>query len=287
MTPVWSGYLMFGLVSIPVRLFPAARRKNISFHLLHRPDHIRIKLQPYCPKDHRVVERSELVKGYEYGKGKYLVIEPAELKNIEPHTAKAMEILEFVKAEEVDPAYFEMSYYLLPEESGRHPYVLLSRAVGETGFVAIAKLFMHNREYTVLLRPHKSGFIVHTMYYESEIAELKDFGYSEVKVREAELKMANELVRALVAKFQPEKYHDTFEENVKKLIKAHLEGKRVVRAKKPKALAPRGDLMSAMKESLAQMEGKKKPVASHAPPTRGASRIRAGSNQGMVRNEAA
>ncbi len=110
---VWSGYLTFGLISMPVRLFSGARPNHISFHMLHRDDNTRIKQQLWCPHDERVVERSEIVKGYEYRKGEYVILEPDEIKRIEPKTAKAMEILEFVKSEEVDPIYFESSYYLV------------------------------------------------------------------------------------------------------------------------------------------------------------------------------
>jgi len=126
---VWSGYLTFGLISMPVRLFSGARGNRVSFHMLHRPDHVRIKQQLYCPQDERVVERNEIVTGYEYEKGEYVVIEPTEIKKIEPKTSKAMEILEFVKGEEVDPVYFESSYYLMPEEAGRRPYALLVKAL--------------------------------------------------------------------------------------------------------------------------------------------------------------
>ncbi len=115
---VWSGYLTFGLISMPVRLFSGARGNHISFHMLHRDDNTRIKQQLWCPHDERVVERSEIVKGYEYRKGEYVIIEPEEIKKIEPKTAKAMEILEFVKADDVDPIYFESSYFLVPEEAG-------------------------------------------------------------------------------------------------------------------------------------------------------------------------
>jgi DNA end-binding protein Ku len=255
---VWSGYLTFGLISMPVRLFSGARGSRISFHMLHRDDLTRIKMQLYCPNHDRVVERNEIVKGYEYRKGEYVVIEPGEIKKIEPKTAKAMEILEFVKAEEVDPIYFESSYYLVPEEAGRRPYVLLVRALEQTETVAIAKLTMHNREYTVILRPYRNGIMLHTMYYADEVRQIEHFGEENVEVREGEVKIAHQLIQALQGKFEPRKFHDTFEENVKALIKAHLEGKEVAAVPKPKP-APVTDLMAALKQSLAQME-KKKPV---------------------------
>src|SRR5947199_10836395 len=129
---VWTGYLTFGLISMPVRLFSGARSTRISFHMLHRDDHTRVKQQLYCPADEQVIDRSEVVKGYEYRKGEYVIIEPEELKKIEPKTAKAMEMLEFVKQEEIDPIYFESSYYRMPEEAGKKPSALLTRALEET-----------------------------------------------------------------------------------------------------------------------------------------------------------
>lgn len=253
---VWSGYLTFGLISLPVRLFSGARGEHISFHMLHRDDNVRIKQQLWCPHDERVVERNEIVKGYEYRKGEYVIIEPDEIKKIEPKTAKAMEILEFVKADQVDPIYFESSYYVTPEEAGRRPYALLCKALEETNYVAIAKLTMHNREYTVFLRPYKGGMMLHTMYYKDEVRELDNFGRPDVELKDAEVKVAHQLIEALAGDFEPEKYHDTFEENLKTLIKARLEGEEVTPVEKPKKLAPVVDLMAALKESLAQLPKK-------------------------------
>lgn len=255
---VWSGYLTFGLISMPVRLFSGARASHVSFHMLHRDDLTRVKQQLICPNEEKVVGRDEIVKGYEFRKGEYVVIEPEEIKKIEPKTAKTMEILEFVKADEIDPVYFESSYYLMPEEAGKRPYALLQKALKDSNYVALAKLAMHNREYTVFLRPYNGGMMLHTMYYQDEIRKVENFGKEDVELKEAELKVAHQLVEALAAEWEPEKYYDTFEANVKELIKAHLEGKEVSSIEKPKKPAPVVDLMAALKESLAQMEGKKK-----------------------------
>src|SRR5260370_6176495 len=162
---VWSGYLTFGLISMPIRLFSGARSSSISFNMLHRYDLQRVKQQYYCPADNRVVERSEIVKGFEYRKDEYVVIDPEEIKKIEPKTAKTMEILEFVKSGDVDPVYFESSYYMLPEEAGRRPYALLTKALEESEDVSMATLTSPNREYTVFLRPHEDGLMLHAMYY--------------------------------------------------------------------------------------------------------------------------
>jgi DNA end-binding protein Ku len=246
---VWSGYLTFGLISMPVRLFSGARGARISFHMLHRDDLTRVKQQLYCPKDERVLDRSEIVKGYEYRKDEYVVVEPE---------AKAMEILEFVKHDEIDPIYFESSYYLMPEDAGKKPYALLTRALEESGHVAIAKLAMHNREYTVFLRPYQGGLMLHTMYYQEEIRTVPNFGETHTTLKDTEVKVAHQLIEALAAKWEPSKYYDTFEENVKKLIKARVEGREVVSIEKPRKPAAPVDLMAALKQSLAQMDTKKK-----------------------------
>jgi len=261
---VWSGYLTFGLISMPVRLFSGARSSGISFNMLHRDDLTRIKQQLYCPTDNRVVERSEIVKGYEYRKDEYVVLEPEEIKKIEPNTAKTMEILEFVKESDVDPVFFESSYYMVPEEAGRRPYALLTKSLEQSEYVGIAKLTMHNREYTVFLRPHKGGLMLHTMYYSEEVRELENFGAPDVELKESEIKVANQLIEALASGWDPDKYHDEFQENLKKLIQTKLEGGKVVEIEKPRKMAPVVDLMAALKESLAQMEGKKKPAVSAA-----------------------
>ena len=246
---------------MPVRLFSGARSSSISFHMLHRDDLHRVKQQLICPVENRVVERSEIVKGYEYRKDEYVVIEPDEIKKIEPKTAKAMEILEFVKESDVDPVFFESSYYMMPEEAGRRPYALLTKALEQSEYVGIAKLTMHNREYTVFLRPHKGGIMLHTMYYSEEVRELESFGAPDVELKESEVKVANQLIEALAGAWDPDKYHDTFQDNLKKLIETKLEGGTISEVEKPKKLAPVVDLMAALKQSLADMEGKKKPAA--------------------------
>jgi DNA end-binding protein Ku len=261
---VWSGYLTFGLISLPVRLFSGARSTSISFNMLHREDLQRVKQQLVCSADGQVIDRSDTVKGYEFRKGEYIVIEPEEIKKIEPRTAKTMEILEFVKTDDVDPVFFESSYYMVPEEAGRRPYALLTKALEESKYVAIAKLTMHNREYTVFLRPHEGGMMLHTMYYAEEVRKVEGFGAPDVELKDAEVKIAHQLIEALAADWDPEKYHDEFQENLKKLIETKLEGGTVSEVEKPRKLAPVVDLMSALKQSLAEMEGKKKPAASTA-----------------------
>src|SRR3989442_1793316 len=141
---VWSGYLTFGLISMPVRLHSGARSSGISFNQLHRTDHHRVKQQLICPLDNQVLDRGEIVKGYEFRKNEYVIIEPEEIKKIEPQTAKTMEILEFVKSSDVDPVYFESSYYMVPYEPGRRPYALLTNALLKSEYVSLHTLTINH-----------------------------------------------------------------------------------------------------------------------------------------------
>src|SRR4029078_3303027 len=240
---VWSGYLTFGLISMPVRLFSGARSSGISFNQLHRTDLHRVKQQLICPLDSQLLDRNDIVKGYQYRKNEYVVIEPEEIKKIEPQTAKTMEILEFVKTSEVDPVYFESSYYMLPEEAGRRPYALLTKALEESEYVAIAKLTMHNREYTVFLRPHEGGLMLHTMYYEEEGRKGEGFGAPDVELKDAEVKVAHQLIEALAADWEPEKFKDEFVENLRKLIETKLQGSELAEVVKQKAVSSVVDRM--------------------------------------------
>src|SRR5579871_6777737 len=174
-TTVWKGHLTFGLVSFPVKLFTAARSEGISFNQLHKEDHSRIKQVIYCQAEDKPIPRTEIVKGYEYEKDRYVVVEDEEIKKVAPPTAKIMEILEFVKSEQVDPIFLETSYYMAPDDAGEKPYALLFDALKKTGYAGVAKIAMHNREHIVILRPGKSGVMLHTMYFSHEIRKVDEF----------------------------------------------------------------------------------------------------------------
>src|SRR3954452_14813669 len=163
-TSIWKGHLTFGMVSFPVHLSTAARSETISFNQLHKHDNSRVKQVLYCQAEDKPIQRSEIVKGYEYEKDKYVVIEDEDIKRVAPKTARTMEILEFVKSADVDPIYFESSYYMAPDEAGEKPYALLFEALKQTGYCALAKIAMHNREHVVFLRPSDKGIQMHTMY---------------------------------------------------------------------------------------------------------------------------
>ncbi len=249
---VWKGHLTFGLVSLPVKLYSAARSETVSFNQLHKTDNSRVKNVTYCQAEDKPVSRADLVKGYEYEKDKYVVVEDEEIKKVAPKTAKTMEILEFVKAGEVDPVYFESSYYLAPDEAGEKPYALLFEALRKTGYLAVAQIAMHNREHVVLLRPGPQGIMMHTMYYRDEIRQVEEFRTNTSLVKEKELKLAMGLVESLAADFEPEKYKDNYRANLMAMIEAKKAGREVVETPAPTHLAPVVDILEALKMSLDQ-----------------------------------
>jgi len=253
---VWKGHLTFGLVTIPVRLFSAARSETISFNMLHKEDHSRIKQKIFCALEEKEIPRTETVKGYEYEKDHYVVVEDEEIRKVAPKTARVMEILEFVKADQVDPIYLESSYYVAPDEGGEKPYALLFQALRDSKFYAVAKVAMHNREHIIVLRPGSKGILSHTMYFQDEIRQVEEFRTDTSLVKDKELDMAKMLISSLEADFEPQKYHDEYRDNLQKMIEAKIEGKKVVAAPS-EHVAPVIDIMEELKRSLAE---KRKPA---------------------------
>jgi DNA end-binding protein Ku len=250
-TTIWRGSITFGLVSIPIRLYAAARSKRVALHQLHDKCHTRLKQPLFCPTCNRFVERSEVIKGYEYEKGQYVLIEPEEIRKITPASGQTMDILAFVDESQVDPIYFDSSFLAVPESQGAKAYRLLIKALEETTRMGVAKLTMHQREYTVFLRPRKHGLTIHTMFYSNEIATLEEYGkQDDGKLNPQELKLAEQLVQSLDADFNPRQYQDEFQVRLNELIEAKLKGRSIAMA--PEApRAPVIDIMQALKKSLA------------------------------------
>ncbi len=256
---VWKGQLAFGLVSFPVKLFTAARSESMSFNQLHKADNSRVKQVLYCQAEDKPIPRTEIVKGFEYEKDRYVVIEDEDIKKMAPGTAKVMEILEFVKADEVDPIYFESSYYMAPDQAGEKPYALLFDTLRRTGYVGIAKVAMHNREHIVIFRPGDHGILMHTMYYTHEIRKVEEFRTDTTLVKDKEVELAQMLVESLAAAFEPEKYKDSYRENLQVMIDAKVKGQEIVAAAAAPEPAKVIDIMEALKQSLAIV---KKPATS-------------------------
>jgi DNA end-binding protein Ku len=248
---VWKGFVSFGLVTFPVRLFAAARAEHVQFHMLHRKDLSRVKEVWYCADENKPIDRSDIVKGYETSKGKYVVVDDDELKKIAPPTASTMDIVQFVRSDEVDPIYFESSYYVGPDENAAKPYQLFLQALVLTKYHAIAKLAMHGREHIVLIRPAEGAMVLHTLFYPNELhAANRAAPKSASKLPPKEVELAKNLIQHLAGPFKPSEFHDSYRENIERLIEQKQKGKPVSAAAQPKR-APVIDLMEALKRSLA------------------------------------
>lgn len=249
---IGSGAISFGLVSIPVKLYVATSSQAPSFHLLHAKCGNRIRQQRVCPVDDEVVERDQLVKGYEFAKDQYVRVSDDELKALEGEASEAIEISEFVPLSKVDPIYFERSYYLGPDKGGEKAYRLLTDTMTQVGKVALAKFVMRGKENLVIVRAAQKGLMMHTMYFANEVRSFDEIPKGEsAKITGAETSLAIRLIDELSNdEFEPEKYHDEYSERVLKLVNEKAEGKEITLAQ---PVAQRGqviDLMAALKESL-------------------------------------
>jgi DNA end-binding protein Ku len=282
---VWKGYLSFGLISIPIRLFAAARPNRISFRQIVKETMRPIKQQLYSPELDRVVERKEIGKGFEVAKDEYILIDEKEIEKIEPQSSSTMEILEFVKLDEIDPLYFDSSYYTAADEAGRKPYALLMKAMKEAGYCAIAKISMHQREHTVVVRPYKKGLTLHTMFYADEVRDISEYGNIDgVEIKKEELKLAEQLIESLAKPFDADKYSDAYRTQVERMIEAKVAG-RETEAAPTRRLAPVVDLMEALQKSLGEKAEKKSPQ--RAKTSEPASKTKAKSRKAATRKKTA
>jgi len=270
---IGSGTLSFGLVSIPVKMFTAASSQSVAFNMLHAKCGGRIKQQQMCPACNEVLDRQSLVKGYEFTKEQYVRFSDDELKNLEGEASQSIDIAEFVPLDQVDPIYFEKTYYLGPDKGGDKAYRLLFDAMNKTQRVALAKFVMRGKESLVLVRPSKGGLMLHTMYFADEVRDFSEIEKGEgAAVKSGELDLALRLIQELTGeKFEPERYHDDYRERVLAAVEQKVEGKEVT------AIGPQVqrtqviDLMDALKKSLegrstkdAKVEAKKPAKAKRA-----------------------
>ena len=250
---VWKGYISFGLVSVPVRLYAAAREEHVSFNQIHEVCGSRIKQQVFCPTCERVVERSELAKGYQVDRDSYVLVSGEELKTLEADSSEAMEIAQFVSLSEVDPIYYQASYYSAPEDPGRRAYGLLLQAMEKLNVAAIAKVTLHQREQIILMRPYHQGIVLHTLYFPAEVREIAEYGKSgNLTLQKPEVELAEQFIRQLTAGFAPEQYKDEYQERVLALVETKRAGQVVAGQPARPRLAPVIDLMDALKKSIAE-----------------------------------
>ncbi len=265
-----SGTISFGLVSIPVRLYTAASPAGVSFNQLHGVCGSRIRQQTFCPKCNKTVERAELVRGYEFAKDQYVQVKDDELKALEGEASKIIDIAEFVPLAEVDPIYFEKTYYLGPDKGGEKAYRLLSDAMEKAGQVALAKYVMRGKESLVLIRAAQSGLMLHTMYFADEVRNFDEVDKGQsAKIKDGELDLALQLINGLASEqFSPERYTDEYRHRVLGMINQKVEGQEVTVSEPAAPRAQVIDLMEALKESLAKRGLSAEDAAAKKPPVK-------------------
>ena len=262
---MWKGAISFGLVSIPIRLYPSTEEKGLKFNQLHDEDHGRIKYQRVCAIDGEEVPFEHIVKGYEYEKDKYVVLTDEDFDAVPVESSRAIEILQFVDLEEIDPIYFKKTYYLIPEEMGVKAYTLLREAMSQTGRVGIAKVSFRDKEHLAALRFRDDVFLLETMFWPDEIraADFDEIGESsKIKVRPQEVQMAESLIENLTSSFNPEEYNDGYREALLQVVEKKVAGEEieVIPEAEPSKVV---DLMEALKASV-EKTTTKKPAAKRA-----------------------
>lgn len=252
MRPIWKGAISFGMVTIPVKMYSATETRDIRFRMLHREDGAPIQEKRFCTADGKEVAWADLVRGYEVSKGEYVILEPEEIDAAKPESSTTIDIGDFVEAAEIDPVYFEKSYFLEPMEVGAKPFTLLKRALEETGRVAVARVTIRTRERLATVRAYDDTLIVETMYWPDEIRSTAALDLpegTEGKVRSKELEMARSLVENLADRFRPEQYTDSYRSALEELIERKMRGEtRNRRRRKPEPKVV--DLMAALQASV-------------------------------------
>jgi len=254
MRTIWNGSLSFGLVTIPVGLAVAQDRKDISFRTLHRECGTPIKQKRWCPVHERELESDEMVKGWEFAKGQFVVVDDSDLEAVELQRSRSIELLRFVPLAQVDPLYFDRAYYLAPASDpvGRRPYALLLRALENTGMAAIGRFVLWNKDNLCLVRTHDDALVLELLYYAEDLrspAEIVE-AVADTEVKDAELTMARQLVESLVGDFEPADYRNSYRDELRAMLEAKLQGLEIVKPE-PAPEAPVIDLMEALRASVA------------------------------------
>jgi DNA end-binding protein Ku len=256
---IWKGSISFGLVTIPVKLYSATEERDVQFNQVHRDDGGRIRYKRICELDNKEVQYAEIAKGYQMPGGEVVVLTDDDFKDLPLTTSRAIDVLEFVPLEQVDPIHFAKSYYLEPEKSGVKPYVLLREALEQSGRVALVKVALRQREQLATLRVKDGVFVLETMLWPDEI-RTPDFGFldDDVSVRPQEVSMAGALIDSLSADFDPSQYTDAYREALTEMIEAKVAGREVVQpADAPAESGAVVDLMSALRASVEAAKAKK------------------------------
>ncbi len=261
MRSLWNGSISFGLVNIPVKMYAATQRQNLKFRYLHKECQTPIRYEKTCPTCNRTVTDEEIVYGYEYEKDRYVLIDEEELDSLPSKQARSIDIVDFVNLDEIDPVYFDKTYYLEPKDGGSKPYALLRQAMEKTGRIAIAKVLIRSKESLAAVRVSNSALVMETMFYPAEVRTVDQLSglKQAVDIHDNELKMAISLIDNLADTFNPDKYTDAYRQELLRLIETKVAGEDVVEAEVPRPTGKVVDLMAALEASVkaAQATNKK------------------------------
>ena len=273
---IWSGAISFGLVNVPIKLFTATSQKDVRFHQLHDKDGARIQQKRVCSKDGEEIPNEHIVKGYEVSRDKYVVITPEELDALDPKASRTVDILDFVDLDEIDPVYFDSTYYMVPEKGAAKAYALLLEAMRKSKKVAIARVVLRQKQHLVALRPLKNALSMETMLYADEVVSTDTLeGLPEdIEVTDRELAMAQQLIDSLADDFKPERYRDDYRERVMDMIERKAEGQEIVINEEEQEQAPVVDLMAALEASLAAAKTRREADPEEEKPARPAKKRR-------------
>jgi DNA end-binding protein Ku len=251
MRAIWKGAINFGLVNIPVRLYAATEKEGLDFHLLSAKDHSRIRYKRVSEATGKEVPADQIIKGYELESGEYITITDEELQDASPEKSSSIDIQEFVDEREISTLFFERPYYLEPDKSAGKPYLLLRDALAKSGKVGIAQFVLRNREHLCALKPQSEVLVLNAMRFPDEIRNPVELKIpSESKATAKEVDLALRLIEDMTGKFEPEKFKDTFAEDVKKMIDAKAKGETIKAPARPETTGKVVDLMAALQESL-------------------------------------
>jgi len=264
---IWSGTISFGLVNVPVRMYSAIDEQDLHFHLIHEPDGGRIGYQKFCKKEEKLVPDDEIVKAFEVKKDKFVVLADEDFEAVKTEGVKTIEISDFVPYEEIDPIYFDRTYFLGPQDGSEKVYALLREAMERTGLAAIGKYVMRDRQYLGCLRVREGVISLEKMFFHDEIRPADDLAPGKRKVPKAELQMATALIEQFTGKFEPEKYEDTYRDALLAIIKAKQKGKTVTAEPVEEDVEPT-DLLAALKASVEAAKKSKGSVRAKRPPAR-------------------
>jgi len=252
MKAIWKGFLNFGLISIPINLYSASIERQLNFHLFHQKDKGRIRFAKICKKDKKEIPFEDIIKGYEYSKGKYVFLKDEDFEKANVHKTNSIDIIGFTNEEEIDSIFFDKPYFLTPDIKNQKPFCLLTKGLEKTKKVALAQFVLHSHEHLCIIKPHQNILVLNQLRYANEIKSFKDFKITFRKFSSKELNLVIKFITELTTKFNPKKYKDTYVQDLKKIITQKIKGKKIVPIGSKPTISKQAEIFTLLEKSLKQ-----------------------------------